>query len=84
MTGPAASPYGAAIVHAAVDWQRAGLAGFRLRPGAIPDDLEAITRALVPELQRASAFRTSYQAGTLRGRLGLGRPVSRYAFAGSS
>jgi len=67
-----------------LDWQRAGLAGFRLRPGAIPDDLEAITRALVPELQRASAFRTSYQAGTLRGRLGLGRPASRYAFAGSS
>jgi alkanesulfonate monooxygenase SsuD/methylene tetrahydromethanopterin reductase-like flavin-dependent oxidoreductase (luciferase family) len=67
-----------------LDWQRAGLAGFRLRPGAIPDDLEAITRALVPELQRAGAFRTSYEAGTLRGRLGLGRPVSRYAFAGSN
>ena len=67
-----------------LDWQGAGLAGFRLRPGAIPGDLEAITRALVPELQRAGAFRTSYQAGTLRGRLGLGRPVSRYAFARSS
>ena len=62
-----------------LDWQRAGLAGFRLRPGAIPDDLEAITRALVPELQRRGAFRTGYQAGTLRGLLGLGRPASRYA-----
>jgi alkanesulfonate monooxygenase SsuD/methylene tetrahydromethanopterin reductase-like flavin-dependent oxidoreductase (luciferase family) len=62
-----------------LDWQRAGLAGFRLRPGAIPDDLEAITRALVPELQRRGAFRTGYEAGTLRGLLGLGRPASRYA-----
>lgn len=62
-----------------LEWQRAGLAGFRLRPGAIPDDLEAITRALVPELQRRSAFRTGYEAGTLRGLLGLPRPASRYA-----
>jgi alkanesulfonate monooxygenase SsuD/methylene tetrahydromethanopterin reductase-like flavin-dependent oxidoreductase (luciferase family) len=62
-----------------IDWQRAGLSGFRLRPGGIPGDLEAITRDLVPELQRRGAFRTSYQAGTLRGRLGLGRPASRYA-----
>jgi alkanesulfonate monooxygenase SsuD/methylene tetrahydromethanopterin reductase-like flavin-dependent oxidoreductase (luciferase family) len=62
-----------------IEWQRAGLSGFRLRPGGIPGDLEAITRDLVPELQRRGAFRTSYQAGTLRGRLGLGRPASRYA-----
>ncbi len=34
------------------EWQHAGLSGFRLRPGVIPDDLEAITRGLVPELQR--------------------------------
>ena len=67
-----------------LDWQQAGLAGFRLRPAAIPDDLEAITRALVPELQRRGAFRTAFEAGTLRGLLGLGRPASRYALAGSS
>jgi alkanesulfonate monooxygenase SsuD/methylene tetrahydromethanopterin reductase-like flavin-dependent oxidoreductase (luciferase family) len=65
------------------DWQRAGLAGFRLRPGAIPDDLEAITRDLVPELQRRGAFRRGYEARTLRGLLGLGRPASRYAGAGA-
>jgi alkanesulfonate monooxygenase SsuD/methylene tetrahydromethanopterin reductase-like flavin-dependent oxidoreductase (luciferase family) len=67
-----------------LEWQRSGLSGFRLRPGAIPDDLEAITRALVPELQRRGAFRTTYEAGTLRGRLGLPRPASRYAVAGRS
>lgn len=62
-----------------LDWQRAGVSGFRLRPGAIPDDLEAITRAVVPELQRRSAFRTGYEPETLRGRLGFSRPASRYA-----
>ncbi|ADP81137.1 LLM class flavin-dependent oxidoreductase [Pseudofrankia inefficax] len=62
-------------------WQRAGLSGYRLRPGAVPRDLEAITRALVPELQRRGAFRTAYEADTLRGLLGLPRPASRYAAA---
>jgi len=65
-------------------WRRAGLSGFRLRPGAIPDDLEAITRDLVPELQRRGAFRTAYEADTLRGLLGLSRPASRYAYLGSN
>jgi alkanesulfonate monooxygenase SsuD/methylene tetrahydromethanopterin reductase-like flavin-dependent oxidoreductase (luciferase family) len=67
-----------------IDWRQAGLSGFRLRPGAIPDDLEAITRELVPELQRRGAFRTAYEAGTLRGLLGLHRPASRYAQVGSN
>src|SRR6202453_521704 len=61
-----------------IDWHRAGLAGFRLRPGVIPDDLEANTRELVPRLQRRGAFRTAYEAGTLRGLLGLSRPANRY------
>ncbi|MFF7655684.1 LLM class flavin-dependent oxidoreductase [Streptomyces sp. NPDC007983] len=60
-------------------WQRAGLSGFRLRPGVIGHDLEAITRGLVPELQRRGAFRTTYEADTLRGLLGLSRPANRYA-----
>ena len=67
-----------------IEWRQAGLSGFRLRPGAIPDDLETITRELVPELQRRGAFRTAYEAGTLRGLLGLGRPANRYAQVGSN
>jgi alkanesulfonate monooxygenase SsuD/methylene tetrahydromethanopterin reductase-like flavin-dependent oxidoreductase (luciferase family) len=63
------------------DWQAGGLSGFRLRPGAIPGDLEAITRGLVPELQRRGAFREAYQDASLRGRLGLSRPANRYATA---
>jgi alkanesulfonate monooxygenase SsuD/methylene tetrahydromethanopterin reductase-like flavin-dependent oxidoreductase (luciferase family) len=62
-------------------WQAAGLSGFRLRPGTIPGDLPAITRELVPELQRRGLFRTAYEAGTLRGLLGLARPANRYATA---
>ena len=65
-----------------LDWQRAGLSGFRLRPAAVPHDLIGITRGLVPELHRRGAFRTAYPggaAGTLRGLLGLPRPANRYA-----
>ncbi|MFC1411238.1 LLM class flavin-dependent oxidoreductase [Streptacidiphilus sp. N1-12] len=61
------------------EWQQAGLTGFRLRPAAVPHDLEQITRRLVPELQRRGAFRTGYEADTLRGLLGLARPANRYA-----
>jgi alkanesulfonate monooxygenase SsuD/methylene tetrahydromethanopterin reductase-like flavin-dependent oxidoreductase (luciferase family) len=67
-----------------LDWRQAGLSGFRLRPAVIPDDLEAITRELVPELQRRGTFRTGYEASTLRGLLGMSRPANRYATAGSS
>jgi alkanesulfonate monooxygenase SsuD/methylene tetrahydromethanopterin reductase-like flavin-dependent oxidoreductase (luciferase family) len=57
----------------------AGLTGFRLRPAALPQDLDAIVDGLVPELQRRSAFRERYEADTLRGLLGLTRPTNRYA-----
>jgi alkanesulfonate monooxygenase SsuD/methylene tetrahydromethanopterin reductase-like flavin-dependent oxidoreductase (luciferase family) len=62
-----------------LDWQTAGLTGFRLRPAAIPHDLAQITRALVPELRRRGSFRREYQSASLRGHLGLPRPASRYA-----
>ena len=63
------------------EWQEAGLSGFRLRPAALPHDLTQITERLVPELRRRCLFRARYEAGTLRERLGLGRPASRYATA---
>ncbi|WP_020659351.1 LLM class flavin-dependent oxidoreductase [Amycolatopsis benzoatilytica] len=62
-----------------LDWHAAGLTGFRLRPGAIPHDLTAITDGLVPELRGRGAFRTAYEASTLRELLGLPRPANRYA-----
>jgi alkanesulfonate monooxygenase SsuD/methylene tetrahydromethanopterin reductase-like flavin-dependent oxidoreductase (luciferase family) len=66
-----------------LSWRDAGLDGFRLRPGALPRDLTAITGELVPRLQTRGAFRTEYAETTLRARLGLPRPASRYAAARS-
>ncbi|MGW1321584.1 LLM class flavin-dependent oxidoreductase [Streptomyces antibioticus] len=63
------------------EFQTAGLTGFRLRPAVAGHDLPAITRGLVPELQRRDAFRRAYEADTLRGLLGLTRPANRYAAA---
>jgi alkanesulfonate monooxygenase SsuD/methylene tetrahydromethanopterin reductase-like flavin-dependent oxidoreductase (luciferase family) len=62
-----------------VEWRSAGIEGVRLRPGAIPHDLEAITRGLVGLLQDRSAFRTRYEESTLRERLALPRPENVYA-----
>ncbi|WP_432026247.1 LLM class flavin-dependent oxidoreductase [Streptomyces sp. 1222.5] len=59
----------------------AGLTGFRLRPAVAGHDLPRISRDLVPELQRRDRFRKAYEAGTLRGLLGLARPANRYAAA---
>lgn len=63
------------------NWHAAGLDGIRLRPGALPHDLYAITRELVPQLRRRNAFRDAYQETTLRARLGLARPANRYSTA---
>jgi alkanesulfonate monooxygenase SsuD/methylene tetrahydromethanopterin reductase-like flavin-dependent oxidoreductase (luciferase family) len=63
------------------DWQSAGLAGFRLRPAAIPADLDQITRSLVPELRDRALVPEKYESSTLRGLLGLARPANRYASA---
>ncbi len=67
-----------------ISWQAQGLDGFRLRPGVVWHDLDAIADRLVPELQRRGAFRTAYDNGTLRERLGLGRLPSRYATSAAS
>jgi alkanesulfonate monooxygenase SsuD/methylene tetrahydromethanopterin reductase-like flavin-dependent oxidoreductase (luciferase family) len=61
------------------EWHTAGLDGVRLRPGSVDHDLPQVTRGLVPELQRRGAFRTAYEADTLRGLLGLPLPTNRYA-----
>ncbi|SER83182.1 Flavin-dependent oxidoreductase, luciferase family (includes alkanesulfonate monooxygenase SsuD and methylene tetrahydromethanopterin reductase) [Mycobacterium sp. 88mf] len=59
-------------------WHTAGATGFRLRPASLPHDLQQITDALVPDLQRRGLFREAYEASTLRGLLGLTRPANRY------
>jgi alkanesulfonate monooxygenase SsuD/methylene tetrahydromethanopterin reductase-like flavin-dependent oxidoreductase (luciferase family) len=61
-----------------LEWHDAGVEGFRLRPGAIPHDLDAITRDLVGVLQGRSSFRTRYEESTLRERLALPRPGNMF------
>jgi alkanesulfonate monooxygenase SsuD/methylene tetrahydromethanopterin reductase-like flavin-dependent oxidoreductase (luciferase family) len=64
-----------------VDWRAAGLDGFRLRPGRLPVDLDAIVDGVVPLLRDRGARPAGDAQATLRGRLGLDRPPSRYAAA---
>jgi alkanesulfonate monooxygenase SsuD/methylene tetrahydromethanopterin reductase-like flavin-dependent oxidoreductase (luciferase family) len=68
------------LVDMLVEWQRLGIDGARLRPAINATDLPAIVDEVVPLLQRAGRFRSSYQDGeTLRARLGLPVAVNRYA-----
>jgi alkanesulfonate monooxygenase SsuD/methylene tetrahydromethanopterin reductase-like flavin-dependent oxidoreductase (luciferase family) len=63
-------------------WHELGYHGARLRPLALPDDLDRIVDDLVPELQRRGLFRTEYEASSLLGLLGLPTEVpNRYAAA---
>jgi alkanesulfonate monooxygenase SsuD/methylene tetrahydromethanopterin reductase-like flavin-dependent oxidoreductase (luciferase family) len=62
-----------------IEWHEAGVDGFRLRPGALPHDLEIIAHDLVAVLQDRGVFRRHYEDLTLRARLGLPRPANRYA-----
>ncbi|WP_433278604.1 LLM class flavin-dependent oxidoreductase [Pseudonocardia xinjiangensis] len=71
----------AQLADVVLEWRDAGLSGVRLRPAGVAHDLPMITGGLVPELQRRGAFRTAYEADTLRGLLGLSRPANRYAAA---
>ena len=55
-----------------VAWHREGFAGFR-------GELRHLTGTVVPELRRRGLFREEYEHTTLRGHLGLARPVNQFA-----
>ncbi len=56
-------------------WFVSGAAdGYNLMFPLLPDDWVNFMRSVVPELQRRGLFRTEYEPGTLRDRLGLARP----------
>ncbi len=63
-------------------WHAAGLDGVRLRPARLPLDLDRIVDDVVPLLEARGLRPPEYGSGTLRERLGLGRPPSRYAGSG--
>ena len=61
-------------------WFETGAAdGFNIMPPVLPGGLEDFVDLVVPELQSRGLFRTSYEGTTLRERLGLKVPTSRYA-----
>lgn len=60
-------------------WFRDGAAdGFNVMPAWLPGSLQDFVEMVIPELQRRRLFRTEYEATTLRGNLGLPRPVNRH------
>lgn len=66
-------------------WFVSGAAdGFNLMFPLLPDDWMNFMRSVVPELQRRGLFRTEYEPGTLRDRLGLARPANSFASAANS
>ncbi len=69
------------LVDLLAEWQTAGLDGFRLRPGALPVDLEVITRQVVPLARERGLSRPHPDGATLRERLGLTRPANRHVHA---
>jgi FMN-dependent oxidoreductase (nitrilotriacetate monooxygenase family) len=58
---------------------RGGADGFNVVPPLLPGGFEDFVRLVVPELQRRGIFRTEYEAGTFRDRLGLKRPANPHS-----
>lgn len=61
------------------EWQEAGIEGVRLRPASAHLDLPAIGELLLPALRERGLVEAAPDGATLRGRLGLERPLNRYA-----
>ena len=62
------------------NWFETGAAdGFNIMPPVMPGGLDDFVDLVTPELQSRGLLRTQYEGATLRDRLGLRRPVSRYA-----
>ena len=60
-------------------WFRDGAAdGFNVMPAYLPGSLKDFVDGVIPELQRRGLFRTEYESTTLRGNLGLPKPVNRH------
>jgi len=53
--------------------------GFNVMAPTFPGGLQDFVEHVVPELQRRGLFRKEYEGRTLRDRLALPRPISRYA-----
>lgn len=66
-------------------WVEDGAAdGFIISPENVPTALEDFAEKVIPILQERGVARREYEHTTLRGHLGLSKPVSRYARAAAS
>jgi hypothetical protein len=68
---------GGSVAHVlALDWFDADAAdGFVVMPAYFPGALDAFVDRVIPILQKRGLFRTEYESTTLRGHLGLSRPI---------
>ena len=61
-------------------WFKAGAAdGFMMNSSVLPDGFNDFIDHVLPLLKQRGLFRTEYESDTLRGNLGLPKPVNRYA-----
>ncbi|TCC20135.1 LLM class flavin-dependent oxidoreductase [Kribbella speibonae] len=60
-------------------WVEAGVDGVQLRPASLELDVPVIAEQLLPVLRERGLVGSGERGGSLRGRLGLRRPVNRYA-----
>ncbi|TCC10850.1 LLM class flavin-dependent oxidoreductase [Kribbella soli] len=60
-------------------WAAAGVDGVQLRPASLELDVPVIAEQLLPVLRERGLVGSGERGGSLRGRLGLRRPVNRYA-----
>ncbi|MGW6198754.1 LLM class flavin-dependent oxidoreductase [Kribbella sp. NPDC055110] len=60
-------------------WAAAGVDGVQLRPASLELDVPVIAEQLLPVLRERGLVGVGERGGSLRGRLGLRRPVNRYA-----
>jgi FMN-dependent oxidoreductase (nitrilotriacetate monooxygenase family) len=79
-TGPVMAGTPTEIADEMEAWYVADAAdGFNLMFPLLPDDWLNFAELVVPELQRRGLTRKEYASGTLRDRLGLPRPASRFS-----
>lgn len=68
------------VAETMAEWLEAGAAdGFNIMPPYLPGALDEFVDHVVPRLQALGVYKQSYRDGTLRDKLGLLRPPSRYA-----
>lgn len=70
------------LVAAIEGWLAMGVDGVHLRPGSLEVDVPVLAEELLPRLREGGLVGAVPRGGSLRGRLGLGRPRNTYSGSG--